>query len=351
MPAPRAESEPTALRLLSLLRKIPRQPNCAKASDLHRSLQNEGYPVSIRTVQRDLAFLSSKFPITTDHQAGREGAIWFWMEDAEALNIPGMDPAVALALLLAEKHLQNLLPGAATADLKPYFSAAERTLARLPGRFLAAWRNKVRVLNSGPALAIPQIEPAVQRAVYEGLLTHRQLKVLYKARGAAEAREQVLHPLAVVVKDGVVYLVATTWNYVDPRQYALQRFKIVEVLPDRAMVPEDFSIDDYIAERNAFSYPVAPDSIRIILEVGSDVAIHLDERPLAPDQTVKPGRTGRALVEATVGDTQELRWWLLGFGDRLEVMSPRRLRNEVSELLAAAASLYKKPKLTRPSRK
>jgi predicted DNA-binding transcriptional regulator YafY len=34
-------------------------------------------------------------------------------------------------------------------------------------------------------------------------------------------------------------------------------------------------------------------------------------------------------VEATVADTGQLRWWLLGFGGRVEVQEPLGLREEL----------------------
>lgn len=39
-------------------------------------------------------------------------------------------------------------------------------------------------------------------------------------------------------------------------------------------------------------------------------------------------KDGRALVRATVADTTQLRWWLLGFGEKVEVLKPKRLREE-----------------------
>ena len=37
---------------------------------------------------------------------------------------------------------------------------------------------------------------------------------------------------------------------------------------------------------------------------------------------------GNVLVEATVADTRQLRWWLQGFGGRVEVLEPQGLRKE-----------------------
>jgi predicted DNA-binding transcriptional regulator YafY len=45
-------------------------------------------------------------------------------------------------------------------------------------------------------------------------------------------------------------------------------------------------------------------------------------------------------VQATVADTQQLRWWLLGFGDKVEVLGPAGLRAEFAALAARLAARY-----------
>ena len=51
----------------------------------------------------------------------------------------------------------------------------------------------------------------------------------------------------------------------------------------------------------------------------------------------------RVLVRATVENTAELRWWLLGFGELVEVLAPAALREEFRERATAMAALYQQP--------
>jgi len=44
-----------------------------------------------------------------------------------------------------------------------------------------------------------------------------------------------------------------------------------------------------------------------------------------------------------VKDTLELRWWLLGFGDKVEVLAPKALREEFSAVTQRMAVQYRKP--------
>jgi len=56
----------TILRLLTMLRLIPRHPRCIDTATLERKLGDEGFHVTRRTIQRDLHRLSRAFPLTCD---------------------------------------------------------------------------------------------------------------------------------------------------------------------------------------------------------------------------------------------------------------------------------------------
>ena len=67
---------------------------------------------------------------------------------------------------------------------------------------------------------------------------------------------------------------------------------------------------------------------------------HLHETPLAEDQRIGDEADGRVRVRATVADTPQLRWWLLGFGDAVSVQAPAELRQWFAQTAAAMAASY-----------
>jgi predicted DNA-binding transcriptional regulator YafY len=71
-----------------------------------------------------------------------------------------------------------------------------------------------------------------------------------------------------------------------------------------------------------------------------DATIHLEETPLSDDQQLTDQTDGNVLVEAIVADTGQLRWWLLGFGGRVEVLEPQSLREELKEQAIRMMSRY-----------
>lgn len=61
--------------------------------------------------------------------------------------------------------------------------------------------------------------------------------------------------------------------------------------------------------------------------------------PIAPDQQLTLQPDGRYLLEATVFDTHKLRRWLRGYGEHLEIRGPQELREAFRE---TALQLYQR---------
>ena len=51
---------------------------------------------------------------------------------------------------------------------------------------------------------------------------------------------------------------------------------------------------------------------------------------------------GKIKIKATVADTSQLRWWLLGFGPQVEILKPKFLRKEFLGYSISLANIYKK---------
>jgi predicted DNA-binding transcriptional regulator YafY len=157
-----------------------------------------------------------------------------------------------------------------------------------------------------------------------------------------ESVSWTINPLGIVLQDRLITLVCTIGNYhqlKDVRQLQLHRITEATQLEEPAVSPEGFSLDGYIAG-GAFSYRNGEGSIPLKAVFEQDAAIHLEETPLSEDQQLTSQEDGNVFVEATVADTRQLRWWLLGFGGRIEVLEPNELRNELKDHAAKMMSRY-----------
>ena len=62
---------------------------------------------------------------------------------------------------------------------------------------------------------------------------------------------------------------------------------------------------------------------------------------MSTDQVISPLADSQWVeVSATVADTDQLRWWLLGFGNQVEVLEPVELREEFRAIACGLRDMY-----------
>lgn len=330
----------TLLRQLAMLKHIPRHPRQITARELTERVEADGFVISKRTVERDLLSLSEVFPLISNERSRPYG--WSWSKDAEAFTLPGMSPLQALTLGLAHDHLSTLLPASLLETLAPYFKCAEGVLASGDGlKKLSNWRKKVAIVPASQPLLPPNCPVEIIEAVHAALLSDQKLKISYASREQGETKNYPVNPLGIVQRGAVTYLVATLYDYTDIRMLALHRIKSALLLEQTAKRPQKFDLAKYISE-GAFGFDEGGE-IKLVLRFTAAAAEHLRETPLSHDQTIEPNQAGWVRLQATVTDTAQLRWWLLGFADQVEVLEPKALRNEFVEMTQSLHGIYHAP--------
>ena len=318
----------TTLRHLAMLTAIPARPHTKSTRQIREELRGKDpdFDVSRRTIQRSLEQLSRVFPIASEKR-GRANH-WYWLERNALTQIPAMSESTAFVLRLAADYLRPIMPLDTLRVLDPYFRHAEKILA---GTAIGSWTDRAAIIARGLELTQPAISADVQETVYAALLKHRKVGVDYRSKHEADSKRIVLNPLGIVIRTGVVYLVATSWKYQDIRHYVLHRMSEPRLMDEPADTPPDFRLADHLGDDGPFAYPASGDKMELRALFHAGAGAHLTESRLASDHRATQQEDGRVLVEATVADTAELRWWLAGFGSLVEVLEPASLREEFRE--------------------
>ena len=316
-----------------------------KASEIAAKLNAAGFDASVRTVQRDLKDLSGIFPIELNDKNPRDYG-WRWFKGAN-LDIPGMSVPEALAMRLVETHMKQLLPAAMMTGLQGVFSLAQSKLDKVEkqnNNHSKDWLDKVRVVPPAQPLLPPVVKEDIEAAIYQAVLENRQIKVGYLSIGTEQPKDYVLHPLGLIMRGALIYLVASAWDYTDARLYALHRFSKVEILDTAVKAPEGFDLDQALTSGLA-DFANQGDPIQLELRCTEEVAAYLAETPLATDQKTEPETDGWVRLTATVNDTWQLHWWLLGQGAGVEVTAPENLRTGIKKILEEALIQYRQKNL------
>ena len=248
------------------------------ANQIQDFLKNLGYSISLRSVQRDLNELSRLFPIECDDKSIPFG--WSWKKDAKGYESPAMDPIQALTFSLAAQYLEPLMPKANFKRIEAFFSRAESVLTGNEKSKLHNWRKRVKVIPENIRFKEPKVSLEIRQKIYHAVYEGIQIKALYKKRGSKTSDKRHIHPLGIVIKGSMHYLICMMdEDIIEPRYLPLQRFERVELLDATSREPKNFDMEEFIHKNNlGFSYSDELYTFEAIFD--KTMAFHLFETPL-----------------------------------------------------------------------
>lgn len=333
-----SESKDTLHRLLTTLQLIPRYPRRISTPVLQEKLADRGFIIDLRSLQRDLKVrLSVQFPLICDETV--RPYRWSFSSNAQ-VSLPVLDTPAALAFCLAEEQLRSLLPASVADMLNPQFQAARKHLASLEHNQLAGWAKRVRALPNGKTLIPAPLKDSVWVSVSEALLHQKMLQVDYLSRGQQQAKRFTLHPIALVSRYSLSYLVVRVEGYDNLRHLALHRIQQAKILQQPSQTPADFDLDAHI-QRGAFSWKTEDGHTMLVADIHPQLAWILKETPLSLEQTLTPlDDSDWERLEAKVLLDKETLWWIYGLNDKIRLHQPQIWVEEIKQTLTQLNSFY-----------
>jgi hypothetical protein len=316
-----------------LLALLPRAPAKRTTTEICERLARSGHTITARSVQRRLINLSANFPVVSDERSKPFG--WSIEKDAPpSLGVISLQEAISLKM--GQRYLSEALPVEIIDDLKPYFKLADTKLKE--SKLYQAWMDKVRIISPVQSLVKPPIGRNLLTACYGGVLKECRLQVSYQ-RESSEIKSYEVDPLAIVLRGPVTYLVVRFSKSTEPSLLALQRIKSAKVTDSPLFHSQPFDLDAFIYEGAFGFFPEGEETLKVYFF--DNAAAHLQETPFALNQELKEVAPGEHVLTVRTQITQQLKWWLLGFGERARVDGPAFLRREFAGRLDAAAKRYK----------
>ena len=306
--AKRPGNQETLVFALELLRRIPRQGKVT-AGKLHSQLQEAGFNKGLRTVQRQLKYLSEHFDIECDDREKPYG--YRWKEQSEGFCVPRLSLQDSLLLTLAQQYLRSILPARLMHSMEGFFTQAKCELTR-SGRKQPEreWLSKVRIVDTTQPLLPPKIRGGVLDAVSNALYENKWLKLNYENADGKRGNYRVM-PLGLAQQGPRLYLVCRFQDFDNERSLALHRIISADVSTMSFERPPEFDLKKY-DDDGRFGFGEG-ERIRLTFRIQKPNGFHLLESPLSKDQEVKE-LDDEYEITATVVDTEQLNWWLRGFG-------------------------------------
>ena len=102
-------------------------------------------------------------------------------------------------------------------------------------------------------------------------------------------------------------------------------------------IPEDFSLEKFTGSSFGV-YQGEPVYIKVWFH--SDVAGYIKEKIWHESQQIHSQNDGSIIFEAEVAGTDEIRFWIMTWGSKAEVLSPASLRDEIRAEAEMMVSRY-----------
>jgi predicted DNA-binding transcriptional regulator YafY len=154
----------------------------------------------------------------------------------------------------------------------------------------------------------------------------RNIEIDYFTMSRKKKTRRKVAPYKIWFFDGAFYLVGNCGLREDIRIFALDRIKSLKLTDETFEMPEDFTVEDFM--RTSFGvFHGKPRNVRI--RFAAEIAGYISEKIWHATQTITPQKDGSILFEARVAGTDEIKFWVMSWGAKAQVLSPESLRNEI----------------------
>ena len=314
-------------RGFSILGSVSRAPMSSR--DIFQRLYDEGFNVSIRTIERDLSRLPDIFPslIEVDDRSKP----FTYRQPINARKYSAMNPTEAICLELAFSFLNPILPKKTLNPINPYLKEADAVLNEQHAKKYKNWKDKVLTINEGLQLQSASVNQRVINNIHEALWDEKVIIAKYKSRTKKIADIYKIHPAGLIYRGRIIYLICSFDGDLEKIVYLpLQRFKSIEVLHEEKSCHQGKKVSKLA--KDLLGYKLGDKKLKVKLKFSKMAGAHLFETPLSNKQKITETKDGFFMVEDDVTDNMELRYWIRSFGDEVEVIQPKSLREEFTKL-------------------
>jgi proteasome accessory factor B len=290
--------------------------------------------VTKRTLYRDLKALEEAgYPLLTEVIEGTT----YWKLEPSFKGVPPV--TFTLSELLALYFSRKVIISPGRSPFRPQLESAFKKIeSALPAKHIARLE-KIDEMFTPLFKASKKID--LNKGVFEivqwALLNQNILKLEYKPRKGNRAFPFEVHPYSLLFYKGEFYLLCFVPGR-GMRYFALEGIKKAERTNERFEIPEGFSISEFLKVPFGLFHGK---SITVKLVFDKELSDYIQRRTWHPSQKIEKLKDGRILFTMTASGKEEIKAWILSFGAKAEVISPKSLPEEIKVDLSKTVTRHK----------
>jgi len=290
-----------------------------------------------RTLYRDLdALRYAGFPIIDEK---RDGRVYYKFIDSFGLGDIPFTPDEAMALALSEDLLRTLEGTVFHDSVCSALSKVRASLGPELTQYLEQYRQTLRIIPE-PHKHYKESRETI-RTLQQAALEHHSVHIHYRsASSGGQETERTLDPYRVWYRSGGLYVVGFDHRSKQLRTFAVERILEINTLESTFSIRSDFDFETFIGA--AFGV-ISDEATLVRIRFASTAKPYVEERTWHPTQELCFLENGELELAMHVGNSSELRSWILSFGVQATVLEPEELREAIHRELSTARKNYLEP--------
>jgi len=289
------------------------------------------FSVNIRTVYRDMLALGAVLNVPVYDDKGR------WRID-ERHVLPPIQFTLpeALNIFLAARLMLNY-----SNRYDPNIDATFTKLTAVMPPTLAA--QVAKTMDWMQRLRKDEKHLRILNTVAEAWVSQRRLKIAYRSLPREKAVERIVEPYHIepAAPGHASYLVGYCHLKKEIRNFKIERIEHAELTDESYTIPADFDANEFFG--SSWGIVVEGEAETIKLRITDKGLMRIMEETIwHPSQVLERQKDGSMIVTFRVADTVDLYSWIMGWGEQVEVLEPKELREEVAETAENMVKLYEK---------
>jgi len=179
--------------------------------------------------------------------------------------------------------------------------------------------------------------------VAEAWVSQQRLKIAYRSLPAEKAMERVIEPYYIepAAPGHASYVVGYCHLKDAIRTFKIERIESAELTNEPYRIPADFDANEFFG--SSWGIVVEGEVKTVKLRIKDPEIMRIMEETIwHPSQVLERQKDGSMLMTLRVTDTVDLLSWILGWGEKIEVLEPPEIRETLIETIEAMSKVYGK---------
>ena len=177
-------------------------------------------------------------------------------------------------------------------------------------------------------------------SVMQAMLDNAEMELHYRKYMSEEEEVRHIRPYAVKEFAKRWYIVAYSGEASALRVYAMDRILALKPTGEKFKMPKGFQVDELFESSYGIYLPEGDPPVLVKLRTTLREAAYLQDLPLHPSQMFLGEKDGYCLFALRVIPNPNFIMELVKHGERLEILEPESLREQVKQALRNALKLY-----------